>query len=1722
MAQPDQETEQPNIQTNGGSYIEGAVSTGGGDFIGRDKVTITEEQSYRVHGLANPYLGLRSFTYADHAIYAGREQLAQEALVSLVAPGRAQNLLFITGASGSGKSSFVQAALLPRLETHYMGYGKIMRHIVFRPSTQPMVMLQDALSKLHPTLRPENLAVATQASQVNVLVIDQFEEVFNPVAAEQWRHFRHFLEGLPPVSDARTHVLITMRIDYLEELFASQPLWNSAKQGIELRAMGADELRDTIQKPLQVHYPHKRFAPELLARLVQDASGDPTLLPLLQVTLAELWKQGSLTLGYYNHLTDAIRQRAEWVYAYTDHARASPHATRSEPDRAELLRILLDLINVAPDGSTRQDVRQRRPRSELEMGSSQRQVLIEELINARLLAVSTGTLAHQSVEWVDIIHESLIANWDRLRRATDEERQRLQQRARFQLWLGLWLENARSDEHLLLTQIQLAEAAALASQNDIELQNVTAHTFYEQSLQRQSLNRQRELDQAEANARAEARAEAEAQTAHAMRRRAVVLSIATALALVAALIAGGLFTRVRQTQQALAISATGEAEARMQADANAAVAKQAESAAEAAKDETERLSRAIRADQLTATAVKIHQQYPQRALLLALEGIKMQLGRQESLWPSTMGNLFQLLSQIGGTPLRAQGNAVLRVAFSPDSHWLALATGQTEEMIAIYLWDMHKLTVEPFILRSHLTPIYALAFSPDSQTLVSGGSDGTIRLWSLTGDNFEPVDLPGHIAAIYQLAFSPDGHWLASSGRDHALWLWNLTDASHPAHRLCCTVDDLPAGWEGIVSSEADFDLIQSKIPEVHAVVFSRDGQQLAAAVGPTIRIWHVASIKDKPRVLSPGGALPEDMLDVKFSANDQYVIGVRGRDSHVYLWDETLATSTPLTLTTPFFSAVFTAMSPDGNWLAVSGGEDGVRLWDMTNLQAGSHLLHEPLGSQGIEGVDISEIAFSPDNQQVAIANGLGEIRLWRLSNLDDGPTILLGHEGAIVHLAFSPDGRWLASAGLTDHTARLWSLDHLFVEPRVLTRPGYTPFRIAHSLDGATLALLVNCRPPACAQFDLLIELRSTADPSQALQTLGVGPEEEPEDGLTISPDGRWLASGAYGQLMVWDLQRPQTKPTIVQIYPEMSLIGAAYHPGGQWLAVSAGLTSNAQKGLLEIRSATNLTATPIELSQQPGRYECVLFSPDGRMLVNCVNDEAGQRVQVWQFDASIPRAVLWHELDVATSKLAFSADGRWLAGGTTSFVGHLWLWDITHPDVAPTTLANLDGWIGGITFSPDNQWLAAGGIDGKVRLWNLQNPTFDPIVLSDIAYYIYDVKFSPDGEWLMSANQDERTRLWHMRIDQLSEEACRAASRNLTQSEWKQAFPDQPYHKTCPGFPLESDALAQARRQAEAGNLAEARRTLEEVVRHDGALQFDPAQEAQSLAAWHYIDEAKSLAADSKVDEAVVLLRQTLAYTVTPSFDPVQQAQRWATAQLIEAGQRLAWQGEVTSATISFQQALTNVPGLLDDPEAEAKRWAAIALFKQAQQLAHDEATEEAAAKFARAVELNPQLQTSYAAQMAFLGYDLAQRGEVEEALPFFVKAQAIAPGIDITKTLSASSWNHACWDGLFKSLARVNNQVVQIQPTIFDALLLFCERAVESAPEDGSIRDSRGVVRALRGDITGALDDFEFAVAWAQRTDKLGQAFLDRRLAWIDALKAGRNPFDASTIAALQKE
>ncbi len=117
-------------------------------------------------------------------------------------------------------------------------------------------------------------------------------------------------------------------------------------------------------------------------------------------------------------------------------------------------------------------------------------------------------------------------------------------------------------------------------------------------------------------------------------------------------------------------------------------------------------------------------------------------------------------------------------------------------------------------------------------------------------------------------------------------------------------------------------------------------------------------------------------------------------------------------------------------------------------------------------------------------------------------------------------------------------------------------------------------------------------------------------------------------------------------------------------------------------------------------------------------------------------------------------------------------------------------------------------------------------------------------------------------------------------------------------------------------------------------------------------------------------------------------------------------------------------------------------------------------------------------------------------MQEAIALYKEAQKLDPTLEI----SADSWNALCWDGSLHGNAA--------------EVIFACEKAVALAPEDGGIRDSRGLARALTGDTQGAIEDFQEFIEWTKNERKKAQ-----RQRWIDALRADKNPFTEEEIKSL---
>jgi class 3 adenylate cyclase/WD40 repeat protein/energy-coupling factor transporter ATP-binding protein EcfA2 len=427
-----------------------------------------------------PYKGLAEFEAADADYYFGRERLVAELIARFVGG----TFLALVGDSGSGKSSTLRAGLLPALAGGVLPGSATWPQAIFRPGEHPTSELLRALARARPgaTLPVEDASAALDAALAGlatgerlVLVVDQFEEVFNATRDEAERSA--FIELLTRERGG-LRVIVAMRADYYGRCAAYPALARLlGSDQVLVGPLSSAEIAAVIEHPAQ--RVGLRVEPALTEALVADAGSEPGVLPLLSTALLELWgarDAGRLTLAAYRAsggLQGAIARLAEATYAGLD-----PH--RQAVTRALLLRL-------AGPGEGTELVRRRVPLSEL--GAESDPVVaevLETLTAARLLTSGDGH--------VEVAHEALLREWPRLQGWLDEDAAGRQVRLHLIGAVRDWEQRGREPGDLY-RGARLAAALDWATEHQVEL-NATERTFLDESRQasEKEVERQRRMN----------------------------------------------------------------------------------------------------------------------------------------------------------------------------------------------------------------------------------------------------------------------------------------------------------------------------------------------------------------------------------------------------------------------------------------------------------------------------------------------------------------------------------------------------------------------------------------------------------------------------------------------------------------------------------------------------------------------------------------------------------------------------------------------------------------------------------------------------------------------------------------------------------------------------------------------------------------------------------------------------------------------------------------------------------------------------------------------------------------------------------------------------------------------------------------------------------------------------------------------------------------------------
>ncbi len=277
-------------------------------------------------------------------------------------------------------------------------------------------------------------------------------------------------------------------------------------------------------------------------------------------------------------------------------------------------------------------------------------------------------------------------------------------------------------------------------------------------------------------------------------------------------------------------------------------------------------------------------------------------------------------------------------------------------------------------------------------------------------------------------------------------------------------------------------------------------------------------------------------------------------------------------------------AFSPDGDTLA-SGSDDTVKLWDVNAMQETATL--QAPHSYGY-------VAFSPDGDTLAIDRS-GSVTLWDVDSREE-MAALRRHDHSINGIAFSRNGRMLASAG-ADDTARLWDVKDR-EETRTLHIEGFAVNAVAFSPGGSILATASYMAEPL-----RLWDVRT------GRQTAALHGHADNVRAVAISPDGVILASGSDdGTVKLWDVHARREITTLDDGRPREgrsgAVYGVAFSPDGQTLAAAV---RDRTVHLWDVNAGQEVAA----LIGHTYGVLSVAFSPDGETLASCGGDGT---VRLW----------------------------------------------------------------------------------------------------------------------------------------------------------------------------------------------------------------------------------------------------------------------------------------------------------------------------------------------------------------------------------------------------------------------------------------------------------------------------------------------------------------------------
>jgi len=505
-----------------------------------------------------------------------------------------------------------------------------------------------------------------------------------------------------------------------------------------------------------------------------------------------------------------------------------------------------------------------------------------------------------------------------------------------------------------------------------------------------------------------------------------------------------------------------------------------------------------------------------------------------------------------GGPLDAGPGRVTRVAFSQDGKILATANS----VGTVRLWDVatHRLIGAP--LSGGRGPVTGVAFSRDDETLVTADAGGTVRLWRVpAGRQIHAFKASRH-GPVYSVAFSPHGQTLATAGADGTARLWDVATGREKGRQLKVSelavravafspdgktlatagVDGITRLWIVATHKRIRGAPLTVGAITVYAMAFSPRGKTLATVnAAGTVRLWDPAVYRQISPSLAAGHA---SAYSVAFRRGGK-ILATAGADGTARLWRVPTGRQIHAFKASRHGPVYSVAFSRDGSTLATGGADGTARLWNVVSGQ-------EKGAPLKVSDLPVRSVAFSPDGKTLATGSADGTARLWDVvSGRAKGAPLKVSHL-AVRSVAFSPDGKTLATAS-ADGEAKLWDV----AKQRRIGKP------FPNSLPLESVAFAPHSPVLATAGDDGKVIFWNDTALRRSKANMMIGTSmivRTPVYSVAFSPDGRILATAsADGRARLWDRFTHQRIGAALAAGPG-SVTSVAFSPNGKILATAS----------------------------------------------------------------------------------------------------------------------------------------------------------------------------------------------------------------------------------------------------------------------------------------------------------------------------------------------------------------------------------------------------------------------------------------------------------------------------------------------------------------------------------------------------------------------------------------